>query len=512
MKIRNYLLLLALLPILGLSAQSLWIMPTSEFSKIKTETLNGSQICFSDNNITLMISTITSGTSLIDPKWDNTMAYLLIKNSIHLGNGNDFEALKNNPNTIYHNQGYVVLKMLPSEAIQFHRPAKSKFYALTPTPIEQIAITNRSFSYTVDTFPEIYDYVAEVDTTNIMNTIQHLQNYGTRKCFHANALLAQDWIKEKFDSLQLETELHDFPLWSMNPSDNVIATYTGLLTPDEYVMVGSHYDSEASGNNAPGADDNASGTAAVIEIARILSKYQFEKTIVFCTFSAEELGLIGSDAYVKRCKNEGKNIVGYVNLDMIGYQAPGAGFFTDIIYPASAAPLAEFYKGTTALYIEDFVTNNGFLSGGDSDHTSFNKYGYQGIFPFEDDHAYSPFIHTAADTIGSSVNSPALAVKFTQAALAAVACLAIPNQEVGIQENKLNHSVRILSNPVSENIRFSFKGKKASFSVFNGAGQISETGILPSDGVYSSKKLPKGLYILRVMNTQGASSHKVLVQ
>ena len=90
----------------------------------------------------------------------------------------------------------------------------------------------------------------------------------------------------------------------------------------------------------------------------------------------------------------------------------------------------------------------GQLSGGDSDHTSFNRFGFKGIFPFEDTQNYRPYIHTSNDILGLSVNSTALAEKFTQAALATVASLASLNTSLDNEEIRNDNSIVVYPNPV----------------------------------------------------------------
>jgi hypothetical protein len=108
---------------------------------------------------------------------------------------------------------------------------------------------------------------------------------------------------------------------------------------------------------------------------------------------------------------------------MAGYLQPGDVIHTDIIAPSSASELKQFYKDICAIYLPDFQTNNGALSGGDSDHTSFNNNGFQGIFPFEDSQNYSPYIHTANDLIGLSVNNFEQHMTFVKAIIANVVSL-----------------------------------------------------------------------------------------
>jgi hypothetical protein len=273
--------------------------------------------------------------------------------------------------------------------------------------------------------PNILTMMANVDTNIFLTNLQHLQDYGTRNCYTPQAVQAQNWIKSQFESYGYSTQLFDFTMPSGSASDNVLATKTGTKYPDEYVLLGAHYDSYVfGGGNAPGADDNATGTCGVLEAARVMAGYDFDRTIIFCAWSGEEYGLYGSEAYASWAESQNMNILGYFNIDMCGYRYPGDPIHTDIIAPASATPLKEFYKTVCALYLPTFQTFDGALSGGDSDHTSFNDHGYMGIFPFEDSQNYSPYIHTANDLIGPSVNSLAMCRIFTQAMVANVTSMA----------------------------------------------------------------------------------------
>ncbi len=87
---------------------------------------------------------------------------------------------------------------------------------------------------------------------------------------------------------------------------------------DDIYILGAHYD---SANNA-GADDNGSGTAAVMEAARVLAEYEFDCTLTFIAFDVEERGLKGSEAYAAAADARNENILGVVNLDMIAWNPP----------------------------------------------------------------------------------------------------------------------------------------------------------------------------------------------
>src|SRR5512138_391339 len=102
---------------------------------------------------------------------------------------------------------------------------------------------NRNPKYAVDTIPMVFDLIQEVDTGQFMPTIRQLSDYTTRLCTSPQAFEAQNWIKGQFEGYGLTTALQDFPYWGGACSDNVIATLPGKVTPEEFVLVGSHYDS-----------------------------------------------------------------------------------------------------------------------------------------------------------------------------------------------------------------------------------------------------------------------------
>src|SRR6185436_2760967 len=86
---------------------------------------------------------------------------------------------------------------------------------------------------------------------------------------------------------------------------NVVATKPGILKPDEHVLISAHYDSI---ENCPGADDNATGVAAILQIASALSKFSFERTLVVALWDEEERGLIGSRSYAQTAAEHDKEI------------------------------------------------------------------------------------------------------------------------------------------------------------------------------------------------------------
>jgi hypothetical protein len=168
-----------------------------------------------------------------------------------------------------------------------------------------------------------------------------------------------------------------------------------------------HFDSiSRQGIGAPGADDNASGTAAVLECARVLCVARFERTLQFAAFSAEEIGLFGSTAYASNLYNRGDDLVGMINVDMIGYRAGGDRRDLDIISDVGSGWLRDAAFQAAALHVADLPLVDGALPGSaSSDHVSFWGLGYSAIAFFEDSQSSSPYIHTSNDTYGTSYNA-----------------------------------------------------------------------------------------------------------
>ena len=270
----------------------------------------------------------------------------------------------------------------------------------------------RDFPQVTEENPTIREMLNQVNMDSLEATVQYLQDYGKRVWNSENAYAASDWIASRMLALGLEVEQQPFFantwLGADDAAPNVIGIQRGTLYPDTYVVCGSHFDSfswEAMyGGTAPGADDNATGVASVLESARIMTQYEFEYSIVYCAYGCEEMGLYGSEAYASRCQEEGMDIIGYFNNDMNGYLY-GDQIHIDCIYPNYVEPIGAYYMNVGSVYYPELPIRHVNFNEGDSDHTSFNNHGYMGIYPFEDYQHYSPYIHTPNDLIGSMLSS-----------------------------------------------------------------------------------------------------------
>ena len=294
-------------------------------------------------------------------------------------------------------------------------------------------IFEHDYPMVTDEDPHIRALMDSVSVDSIKANIEHLCSYWTRRYDSRYIWDVQDWLIARYKGFGVDTVmLHDFPIpdSDFETADNVLAVKWGTTKPEEFVVCGAHYDSwNADGYDpdtirSPGADDNATGVAGILETARLLSPYTFDRSIIFANWCAEEIGLIGSAAYAHDMAEQRMDIVAYFNLDMTGYLQEGSDIHVNLMYTSQDEPLGDYVKSFSRTYFPEMRIWQDWLTWGDSDYSSFNRNGYAAIHPFEDVHASSPFIHTREDVLGLSVNNLDQCKRFTELNLGTVALLA----------------------------------------------------------------------------------------
>jgi hypothetical protein len=176
-----------------------------------------------------------------------------------------------------------------------------------------------------------------VNSTTLKNWTDNLTSFQTR---HTKSEYIEDvayWLKDELQSVcNGRVYFHNFTQSDQGKSyslKNIICDQGSALANDDkghYVLISAHYDSRMEDINqsnarAPGADDNASGVAAVLELARVLSKVDLKDNIQFVLFSGEEQGQWGSSAYVRQHQTNNTKLDIVLNLDMVGYPSLGLG-------------------------------------------------------------------------------------------------------------------------------------------------------------------------------------------
>ncbi len=248
--------------------------------------------------------------------------------------------------------------------------------------------------------PDLDSIVARISEDSIEAYDTHLMNLQTRYVYTSENDVAQDYIMAKFLSFgytNVHTDNVDVFGW---PGHNVICTKTGTTEPNKYIVIGAHYDSYNTQTDpyifAPGADDNGSGTVAVLEIARAMVNIPTSKSIVFIAFDGEEVGLVGSSYYAGMAAATGMDIELMLNMDMIGYNPYAV---PDVLIMADIASLAyaNLASQLTTQYTSLWPTVST-AAGGSSDHAPFGQNGFNFVYA-EEGTFNTPGWHTDIDVI-----------------------------------------------------------------------------------------------------------------
>lgn len=262
------------------------------------------------------------------------------------------------------------------------------------------------------------------DTTVTVNG--QVTTIASRHYLNPNNAKAAQFIFDKFTEYGYQPVLQNF---NGTRGGNVYATKIGTRYPEQQYIICGHYDNMPSGNMAPGSDDNASGTVAVLEAARILSGISTDYTVVFAAWDEEEIGLVGSQYYAQQAYNNGDQILGVLNLDMIAWDSDNDNLYS-IAKDANSQSFCDDFIATTAYY-EPQLQNN-FISTTASDHASFWQFGYPSILAIEDFYDFNAYYHTINDNI-SHVNVPYF-LALVRASVANIAACAL-NQRISFEHD-----------------------------------------------------------------------------
>lgn len=319
---------------------------------------------------------------------------------IYLEREDDLERLKSSGNAVKLEGNTILFWQMEVEEIsippEYKRKPLSKEpitkYLRAPSRIETIEGTRMENEL-------VHRIINEVSENNLIYLIDSLQKFQTRYASTKNCEDAGDFIFSYFKNLGLEPYFQIFNFRGYT-SRNIIAEKKGKTAPEDIFVICGHYDSTSNVPTifAPGADDNASGTSAVLESARILTKYNLDFTVRFICFSAEEWGLYGSRAYALSAKEKNERILGVLNFDMIAYSDYTPEDLEIIVNPNSEW-LAERTIQASKLYYDypiRKIVSSSFVY---SDHASFWEKGYSAFCAIEDNPIRNPYYHTTYDTL-----------------------------------------------------------------------------------------------------------------
>jgi hypothetical protein len=278
--------------------------------------------------------------------------------------------------------------------------------------------------------PQVSKIVSEVSEDKIADNLKKLEGFGTRNIFSSQdnptrgVGAARKWIYEQFRSYspRLEVSYDQYRLKkdtsraSRIQDDvdlyNVVAVLPGTMNKDQRIIVSGHYDTVNNARppgspapqpgdpppttprdpniDAPGVTDDGSGTACVMELARVLSQYHFEKTIVFVAFAGEEAGLLGSTLYAAKAKTLDQKIEAVLNSDIIGSDVGGDGrtenrrvnIYSEDPIDSPSREIARYMKEIGERYVPAMEVDPVFRAdrfGRGGDHTPFNLEGFAAV-------------------------------------------------------------------------------------------------------------------------------------
>jgi Zn-dependent M28 family amino/carboxypeptidase len=245
---------------------------------------------------------------------------------------------------------------------------------------------------------------------------------GERNVRHRPQQLARaaDYIEAEFAAAGYAARRQEYNVESASCC-NLDVEIAGATHPEQIVVIGGHYDTVPG---CPGANDNTSGAAATLALARRFAGRRTERTLRFVAFVNEEhpyghTPLMGSRVYARRCRERGENVIGMMSLETIGYydDRPGSQKYPPPVgayYPSEGNFIAFVGNVASAELVRQAV--GAFRSGepfpcegaalpesigriGDSDHASFWQEGYMGLMVTDTANFRYPYYHTPDDTI-----------------------------------------------------------------------------------------------------------------
>lgn len=355
-------------------------------------------------------------------------------------------------------------------------------------PFLALALASGAAAQMKSVNPTVQKIVDSVSQERIAEILKKLEAFETRDIFSEDdnpkrgVGAARRWIFQQFQSYSPRLQVR-FDSYKVKKKGrvfrdvelhNVVAVLPGKLNPERQFIISGHYDSMAlirrppansptgtatngGGSNSggssdgspnpngefrfdpsliaktePGVTDDGSGTAAVMELARIMSQYEFEKTIVFVAFAGEEEGLIGSSLYARTAHQQNQIIDGVLNNDIIGSEVSGNGridnatlwIFSEDPPDSNSRQLARYIREVSPRYLPSVKVDLVFRSdrlGRGGDHTPFNQEGYASVRFTTPNENYANQ-HTVTDTFeNTSVPYTARVIQSNAATLASLA-------------------------------------------------------------------------------------------
>jgi leucyl aminopeptidase len=268
--------------------------------------------------------------------------------------------------------------------------------------LKRSQLTNYNFVTGAD--PRLVAAASELKSENIRDTVTWMSAFPNRYNRAPDANTSVEALAERIRGVLANSPISwklDLISHQRTAQKSIRVHFEGKSRPSEIIVLGGHLDSinQQGGTAAPGADDNASGSASLIEAMRVMiTKGQPERSVEFMWYAGEESGLLGSAEIAQQYKADQKDVVAVLQLDMTMF--PGSGKFVIMnTTDYTSSWLQNYLKGMNETYLKVQIVDDqcGYAC---SDHASWYRQGFPSVFPFEAPFdTYNQSIHTARDVI-----------------------------------------------------------------------------------------------------------------
>jgi hypothetical protein len=320
-------------------------------------------------------------------------------------------------------------ELSPAEAKRLDRSEPEAWRAVRPDTVLARRARSDALPMRASADPRVQAVVDRIDAARWFADLETLSAWDRSSYATTSLAASRDWIAAQFAELGLEVATPAFTMNSPRGTitrHNVVGTWTGSGQPERWVVVGAHYDSRNAVASAtlgtPGAEDNASGCAGVIELARALLPSQPLRSIQFICYAGEEQGLIGSQAHVQALQAAGDldQVDLVVIMDMIGYSADAD---LEALFESTAGQAAylDRFTAMAATYAPELATVISYDPFG-SDHMPYINAGLRAALAIENDWDIYPHYHQSTDVpanLGPHAQAMGAAILKTNAALIA---------------------------------------------------------------------------------------------
>lgn len=352
--------------------------------------------------------------------------------------------------------------------------------------------------------------VNQVSQSSLVNNLTDFVGFGEKRMGSTAQTNAKNWIASQYQALgYTNIEFQNVNVFGQI-GQNIIVTKTGTTYPNQYIVIDGHYDTI----NGPGANDNGSGTAIILEIAKILKNIPTEYSIKFIHFTGEEMGLHGSIQYVENIAvPQNLDIKLVLNIDQVGGVVGETNnritCERDEDWPSSNNQQSSIATNQLATLMElysNLSTNISHAYG--SDYIPFQEAGYviTGLYEFNE----SPYPHSPMDTMANVDTN--FIYEVAKGALGAMCFFAKAYNDMSVQDSGKS-SFQVYPNPANDKLFVENNTlENSKYFLTDISGKLVSKGEISSkiNTIYTSE-LPNGVYILKLENKTENFSQKILI-